>query len=562
MHADLLGVSLAGSLSAIGRSLREAFYMFWDTLWALVVGFGLSGILQAFVSRDAIQRRIGDHRPASIARASLYGMVSTSCSYAASAMARSLFAGGADFLAAMVFMFASTNLVLELGVVLLVLIGWQFVAAEFIGGAIMIVFLVGLGSLWLRGRVLCQAQARTQAMGSSGGQAMSVSRSRQTSLGKQIRSAARWSDAASYTMSDLTMLRKEMLAGFVTAGFLTVLVPSGVWAEIFVRGHGFWTILENVAIGPFVALISFVCSVGNVPLAAALWTGGISFGGVVAFIFADLIALPLLLIYRKQYGARMALRMLAVFWLVMSLAGLTTEYLFQTLGFIPTTRHHVVVGDTFRWDATTVVDIIALVLFAGLYFLYRNRERFGGGVGYAKDPVCAMQVDIAHAPASIWSSRGRIYFCSERCRARFEADPARYGGDENSSAADGSGGEIPAREIHNEHTLALETTDRPGTATDPVCGMTVDLRDAVTQLTYRNEAISFCCAHCEAAFAADPASYLPEIETDPICGMTVDPLHAAATRRLDGTSYFFCCHGCAETFDAEHTGIEVSPTEH
>ncbi len=345
MHAELFALTTGGFFADVGHGLREGFYMFWDTLWALVLGFGLSGAVQALVSRDAMGRRLGDHHSAAVGRASLYGMVSSSCSYAASAMARSLFARGADFVASMVFMFASTNLVVELGIVLAVLIGWQFVAAEFIGGAIMIVLLVAAGGLWLRGRALADAQARVAGESSEHGSDEALTRE---GWKRRIRSPAGWADAAGYTMSDLTMLRKELVVGFVIAGFLTVLVPTPVWSDVFIHGHGFWTSLENALVGPFVALISFVCSVGNVPLAAALWKGGISFGGVVAFVFADLITLPLVLIYRRQYGGRMAVRMLAVFWAVMSAAGLATEYLFKAFGWVPTAKPGAVVGDTLR----------------------------------------------------------------------------------------------------------------------------------------------------------------------------------------------------------------------
>lgn len=233
----------------------------------------------------------------------------------------------------MVFMFASTNLVVELGIVLVVLIGWQFVAAEFVGGIIMIALLVGAGGLWFRGRAL--DEARRNAETTSGGNEHhehggDSDEARPWRL--RVRSAAGWSDAAGYTMSDVTMLRKELVIGFAVAGFLATLVPVHIWNDVFVHGHGFATTLENVVVGPFVAIISFVCSIGNVPLAAALWKGGISFGGVVSFVFADLITLPLLVIYRKMYGRRMVLRMLGVFWLVMSLAGLATEELFNALG--------------------------------------------------------------------------------------------------------------------------------------------------------------------------------------------------------------------------------------
>jgi uncharacterized protein len=329
----------------------------------------------------------------------------------------------------MVFMFASTNLVIELGIVLVVLIGWQFMAAELVGGVVMIVLLAALGSLWLRGRVVVEARVAAERRVPSHGHGHGIDPDamlEHQGWRRRVRSAGGWADAASYTMSDLTMLRREIAIGFVVAGFLSVLVPSHVWVDVFVQGHGFWTSLENAVVGPFVAVVSFVCSVGNVPLAAALWQGGISFGGVVAFLFADLIAMPLLLVYRKQYGGRMALRLLGLFWLVMSAAGLATEYLFRALGWIPTTRPEVIAGDAVRWGWTTFLDIAALVAFGALYWLYRNRDRLGGGTGYARDPVCGMQVEIAHAPASTVHGGQPVYFCSERCRERFAAEPGRF----------------------------------------------------------------------------------------------------------------------------------------
>jgi uncharacterized protein len=406
----------------IGRSLREAFFMFWETLWPLVLGFGLSGAVQAFVSHDSMQRSMGNHRPAAVTRASLFGMVSSSCSYAASAMSKSLFVKGADFVAANVFMFASTNLVLELGVILIVLIGWQFAVAEFIGGIVMITLLTVLGGLWLRGRQIAQAREHLQAAQGSHDHVHGPPENtvlQHQPWPERLRSKAGWADSATYTMADLTMVRKELVIGYVVAGFLTVLVPVHVWNALFLQGHGFWTTLENVVVGPFIAMISFVCSVGNVPLAAALWKGGISFGGVIAFIFADLIAIPLLLIYRRYYGYRLMLKMLALFWFVMSLAGLITEGLFRAAGLVPTTRPSQIVTTAFQWNYTTVLNIVFLVVFGALYWTYRNRERLGGGRGYALDPVCGMQVEAARAPASCEHDGQQFYFCSDRCREKF-----------------------------------------------------------------------------------------------------------------------------------------------
>jgi len=490
------------SVGDLGESMKEGFFMFWVTLWALVLGFGLSGVVQAFVSKDDLQRVMGDHRPASVARATGFGMVSSSCSYAASAMAKSLYQKGADFITAMVFMFASTNLVIELGVVLLILMGWQFAAAEFIGGPIMIILLVLLGSVIFKRDEINAARRRLQD-GKVGGHdhhaMVGVSDERQEELERtpwreKLTSKAAWADAASYAMADIKMLRRELVIGYGVAGLLAVLVPMDVWNDVFFNGHGFWTTVENVLIGPFIAFISFVCSIGNVPMAAALWHGGISFGGVISFIFADLIALPLVLIYRKYYGTKLALKLFFAFWMVMSLAGLLVEGIFYGFDAIPTSRPDDVVHAGFEWNYTAFLNIAFLGVFAVLYWLYRNRERLGGGQGYALDPVCGMQVRTADAPAARQHNGGTFSFCSDHCAERFDADVDRF-------------------------VQPHSTSTRPDEE-------------------HRDMAI------------------------DPICGMSVDPATAAAIRTYDGRNYFFCNPGCADTFDTDPARYASStPTE-
>ena len=238
-------------------------------------------------------------------------------------------------------------------------------------------------------------------------------------MARRLRQRSRWADAAGYTISDLTMLRREIIIGFVVAGFAAVAVPAGFWNAVFLHGHGPLTMIENAIVGPFVAIISFVCSVGNVPLAAALWKDGISFGGVVAFIFADLISLPLLFIYRKLYGGRLTLRLLGVFWLVMSLAGLATELIFKAAGIIPAIRPGSIAPEHLSWNYTTILNIVFLFVLAAIFWLHRSRERFGGGRDVARDPVCGMQVDKQH-PGAVLRAGGQVtYFCSEHCRDRY-----------------------------------------------------------------------------------------------------------------------------------------------
>ena len=401
-----------GFFDLVGRSLADGAAMLWQTLWALVLGFTLSGAVQAFVSRARMQRALGDHRPRTVATAGVLGAASSSCSYAASALAKTLFARGADFTTAQIFMFASTNLVVELGIVLWLLIGWQFALAELVGGLVMVVLLAVVLPRVVRPADALAARQRLQDEHAEA--VHDVEPGRWRTLGG-------WADAAGYTIGDLTMLRRELAIGFVIAGFADMAVPTSFWQSLFITGHGFWSALENAVLGPFLAIISFVCSIGNVPLAAALWSGGAAFGGVMAFVFADLITLPLLLIYRRYYGGRLTLRLLAVFWATMSAAGLVVDYLFRALGLAPASATTGRIGTGgFGWNATTVLDLLALAVFAAVYVLYRNRGRFGAGHRFAKDPVCGMQVDIA-SPGAVSRLRGHpVYFCSDHCRAKWE----------------------------------------------------------------------------------------------------------------------------------------------
>jgi uncharacterized membrane protein YraQ (UPF0718 family)/YHS domain-containing protein len=416
-------------LDTIGRSLAEGGWMLFDTFWALVLGFALSGAVQAFVSKAEMQRTLGDHRPRTIVRSSVFGMVSSSCSYAASALAKSLFVRGADFTSAMVFMFASTNLVVELGIVLWLLIGWQFALAEFVGGFVMVAILAAVLPRVIDVAELDAARERLRAGVAGGGHAMHEQGSathREQPWRARIRSKAGWADASGYAISDITMLRKELVIGFVAAGFAAMAVPMRVWQALFLTGHGFWSALENVVVGPVLAFISFVCSIGNVPLAAALWKGGISFGGVIAFVFADLLALPLVLIYRKFFGTRLAVTLSLVFWAVMSLAGLVTEGVFHLAGWVPAPLHGDIATVHVGLNYTTVLNAIALIGFAYLYWLSKNTERFGGGGGYAKDPVCGMQVRTSDAPARTTRAGTTYWFCCDGCMHKFEAAPAKY----------------------------------------------------------------------------------------------------------------------------------------
>ena len=410
-------------MNKVGSGLIEGWWMLFDTFWALVFGFVLSGAIQALVTRKKMQSLLGDHKPATIAKASLFGIVSSSCSYAASALAHSIYKKGADFTASMVFMFASTNLVIELGIVLWLLIGWQFAVAEFVGGAVMIALLTILIP-----RVISINEGSTTSATPVAGASQSfltiVSvnnedyRQDEEEFSDKPSLRSRISASAGYTIGDLTMLRVELIIGFVVAGLAMKVIPFSFWKALFISGHGFWSALENAIIGPFLAFIFFVCSVGNVPLAAALWGAGITFGGVIAFIFADLISFPLVMIYRKYYGNKVALKLTLLFWFVMSVSGLITEGIFEILKAVPA-QHTMVMGSKyFGVNATTILNAIALILALSIYYFYKNPPASVSNE-FAQDPICGMQVRKSDAPASLLQDRVMYYFCMEGCKEAF-----------------------------------------------------------------------------------------------------------------------------------------------
>ena len=368
-------------LNSLGDALSFAFGMFWEILWALILGFGLSAIVQAVVSKREMRRLLPDDSAGTLAIATGLGAASSSCSYAAVALARSLFRKGANFTAAMAFQFASTNLVVELGIILALLIGWQFTAGEFVGGPIMIGLMVVLFRRFLRPDLVEEAlrQADRGVLGRMEGHAeMDMSISEGGSIWRRLRSPRGFTAISNYFVMDWGAVWMDIAGGLLIAGALAAWVPNSFWRGLFLEHHGALTTLWGPLIGPLVAILSFVCSIGNVPLAAVLWNGGISFGGVLAFIFADLIILPILNIYRKYYGRRMMLFLLATFYSAMAAAGLIVDLLFKALSLEPTGARHAKVTDAgVSWNYTTILNIVFLMLAAVLVVRYFRR---GGGI--------------------------------------------------------------------------------------------------------------------------------------------------------------------------------------
>ncbi|APD84281.1 permease [Mycobacterium intracellulare] len=352
-------------LSAIGHALTLAGSMTWEILWALIVGFTLSAVVQAVVRRSTIVALMGDDRPRTLAVSAGLGAASSSCSYAAVALARSLFRKGADFTAAMAFEIGSTNLVAELGIILALLMGWQFTAAEFVGGPLMIVVLAALFRLFVRSRLVDAArdQAAKGIAGSMEGHAaMDMSIKGEGSFWRRLFSPAGFTSVSHVFVMEWRAILRDLVLGLLIAGAVAAWVPEKFWQSFFLVDHPVWSALWGPLVGPVVAIVSFVCSIGNVPLAAVLWNGGISFGGVIAFIYADLLILPILNIYRKYYGIKMMLTLLGTFYAAMVAAGYLVELIFGTTGLIPAQRNATVLEASISWNYTTLLNIAFGVL--------------------------------------------------------------------------------------------------------------------------------------------------------------------------------------------------------
>jgi uncharacterized membrane protein YraQ (UPF0718 family)/YHS domain-containing protein len=398
-------------LTTIGDGFKDAFLMAWEVWWALVLGFAISAVVQAWVPRERIQNALGGSGFRPVAIATGLGAASSSCSYAAIAIAKSLFQKGASAASALAFQFSSTNLVVELGIVMWVLIGWQFTLAEFIGGLVLIAIMTVLLRLFVSRRL--EERAREHAQEADSGHRHHSAGGHMT-IRKRLTSVSAWSDVAHNFRNDWSMVWKEILIGFLLAGFIGQLPNSFFNALFITQAPAGWKLIENAIVGPIIAILSFVCSVGNVPLAAVLWSGGISFAGVIAFIFADLIVVPIVLIYRKYYGSAYTRRIVALMFVTMVAAALIVDGLFSAAGLIPQTRPtRADIFSSIEIDYKLYTNILGVAVFAAFFALTMRR-----GVA---DPMCGMKVDKAKA-IQIDFAGETFYFCSEHCLHAFEVN--------------------------------------------------------------------------------------------------------------------------------------------
>jgi uncharacterized membrane protein YraQ (UPF0718 family) len=365
---------MGDALQTILDGLKNAGLMAYEVWWALVLGFAISAIVQAWVPRKRVEAALAGSGPGPVAKATGLGAASSSCSYAAIAIARSLFEKGASAVTSLAFQFASTNLVWELGLVLWILIGWQFTLAEFVGGIILIALMALLLRLFVSPR-LEEAARRHAQQAAAAAHAHRPAGAEGLTWRQRLASADAWTDVAHNFRQDWRVLWKEITIGFLLAGFIGLLGDDFFNVLFVTDAPPVVRTIENVIAGPVIAVLSFVCSIGNVPLAAVLWSGGISFAGVIAFLFADLIVLPIVVAYRKYYGLSYALRITTLMFVTILIAALIVDGLFSAVDLIPSTRpSRTDVFGTISVNYKLFLNILGAVVFVGMFWLTLRGE--------------------------------------------------------------------------------------------------------------------------------------------------------------------------------------------
>ncbi|WP_254762519.1 permease [Natrinema marinum] len=441
-------------IEGVLESLRIGFGFLWTAAWAIIMGLTITSLVQVYVSKERMARVLGESSLSSLAKATAFGAASSGCSFGAVAIGRGLFAKGAHAVNFLAFMFASTNLIVELGLMILILLGWEFLVAELLGGLVLIAVMALIVRFTLPEALFDDVRAELDRHGhggmtdptcgmegtdehaivTDGGETLTFCsegcletyRQRAASGGAwhdELRSWGGWYKIGNQYRKEWSMIWKDVVAGFLVSGFVIVFVPQRVWNALFIQGDGILVTAENAIMGVAIAVISFVGSMGNVPFAVALWGGGISFAGVIAFVYADLITIPVLNVYRKYYGWKVMLYILAVFFVTMAFTGFLMELLFDALGIVP----NLAGGETatertyFELNYTFYLNLVAVAFSGFLLYVYR---RGLGAPGRYRDPVCGMRTDDDGPSAT--HDGDTYYFCSTACERAFEASPAEF----------------------------------------------------------------------------------------------------------------------------------------
>ncbi|MDF9747270.1 permease [Natrinema salsiterrestre] len=435
------------------ESLRIGVGFLWTAAWAIIMGLAITSLVQVYVSKERMARVLGENDVSSLAKATAFGAASSGCSFGAVAIGKGLFAKGAHAVNFLAFMFASTNLIVELGLMILLLLGWEFLVAELLGGLVLIAVMAVIVRVTLPETLFDEVRTELErqdrdhgdmtdptcgmegtdehAIVTDGGETLKFCsegcletyRQQTASSGEwhdELRSWGGWYKLGNQYRKEWSMIWTDVVAGFLISGFVIVFVPQWVWNALFLQGDGLIVTAENAVMGVAIAVISFVGSMGNVPFAVALWGGGVSFAGVIAFVYADLITIPVLNVYRKYYGWSVMLYILSVFFVTMAFTGFLMELLFDALGIVP----NLAGGETaterqyFAVNYTFYLNLVAFALSGFLLYVYR---RGLGAPGRYRDPVCGMRTDD-DGPAA--THDGETYhFCSSTCKRTFEDAP-------------------------------------------------------------------------------------------------------------------------------------------
>jgi len=443
-------------LGGVLEALRIGVGFLWTAAWAIIMGLTITSLVQVYVSKERMAQVLGDGDLGGLTRATLFGAASSGCSFGAVAIGKGLFKKGAHAVNFLAFMFASTNLIVELGLMILILLGWEFLLAELLGGLVLIAVMAGIVHLTLpetlfdevrtalteRDREAGVTEDPTCGMAGTeeytlttdGGETLQFCSAgcletyQQAAASRggwrqELLSWGGWYKVGNQYRKEWSMIWKDVIAGFLISGFVIVFVPQWVWNTLFIQGDGLLVTAENAVMGVAIAVVSFVGSMGNVPFAVALWGGGISFAGVIAFVYADLITIPVLNVYRKYYGWQIMLYILGVFFVTMAFTGFLMELLFDALGIIPDLAGGQTAAEQtyFELNYTFYLNLIAFALSGVLLYVYR---RGLGAPGQYRDPVCGMRTDDT-GPAASYDGE-TYYFCAATCKDAFEAHPEEY----------------------------------------------------------------------------------------------------------------------------------------
>ncbi|QGX93364.1 YHS domain-containing protein (plasmid) [Haloplanus rallus] len=447
---------VATMIDGISEALRIGVGFLWTAAWAIIMGLTITSLVQVYVSKERMAQVLGDGDLSGLTKATAFGAASSGCSFGAVAIGKGLFKKGAHAVNFLAFMFASTNLIVELGLMILILLGWEFLVAELLGGLILIAVMAVIVHLTLPENLFdevretlnerdheagvtedptCGMEGKDEyTITTDGGETlkfcsegcMETYRQEMSSRGgwrDELLSWGGWYKVGNQYRKEWSMIWKDVIAGFLISGFVIVFVPQWVWNTLFIQGDGLLVTAENAIMGVAIAVLSFVGSMGNVPFAVALWGGGISFAGVIAFVYADLITIPVLNVYRKYYGWKVMLYILGVFFATMAFTGFLMELLFDALNIVPDLAG----GETateqtyFELNYTFYLNLIAFALSGFLLYVYR---RGLGAPGQYRDPVCGMRTDDSEPSAT--HDGETYYFCSQTCKETFEKDPDEF----------------------------------------------------------------------------------------------------------------------------------------